>query len=48
MEATLVSIITRIDELLASLEQIEIAKREHRIQLSGIIKDMVSDKCIYS
>ncbi|RTG82257.1 uncharacterized protein DC041_0002670 [Schistosoma bovis] len=40
MEATLVSIITRIDELLASLEQIEIAKREHRIQLSGIIKDM--------
>ncbi|VDP37063.1 unnamed protein product [Schistosoma curassoni] len=48
MEATLVSIITRIDELLASLEQIEIAKREHRIQLSGIIKDMVSDQCIYS
>ncbi|CAH8623692.1 unnamed protein product [Schistosoma rodhaini] len=40
MEATLISIITRIDELLASLEQIEIAKREHRIQLSGIVKDM--------
>ncbi|CAH8864327.1 unnamed protein product [Trichobilharzia szidati] len=40
MEATLVSIITRIDELIASLEQIELAKREHRNQLSGIIKDM--------
>ncbi|KAK4468709.1 hypothetical protein MN116_007889 [Schistosoma mekongi] len=40
IEATLISIITRIDELLASLEKIEIAKREHRMQLSGIIKDM--------
>ncbi|CAH8290178.1 unnamed protein product [Heterobilharzia americana] len=40
MEATLVSIITRMDELIASLEQIEMAKREHRSQLGGIIKDM--------
>ncbi|CAH8295305.1 unnamed protein product, partial [Schistosoma turkestanicum] len=40
MEATLISIITRIDELLASLEQIEIAKQEHRIQLGAIVKDV--------
>ncbi|TNN12884.1 Polycystic kidney disease 2-like 1 protein isoform 2 [Schistosoma japonicum] len=49
MEATLISIITRIDELLASLEKIEIAKREHRMQLSGIIKDMSqSIQCQYA